>query len=193
MCLPQTNIKMRQTMKKTLAAIALLIAPLGYATDLTTGENLITQFGPEFSDYDKYRPFTLDEHDNYTQLWRSIERGFSDHYSINIVDARGKTLDAFKTAQDETVERICLNHDATAIENKVINGYQAISWQTSCEQEKLTITSIELAIMGNEKFYHLRKLWKIPVTNEKVTEWEALISQTSVCDTAQDQHSCPTE
>jgi len=192
-CLPQTNIKMRQTMKKTLAAIALLIAPLGYATDLTTGENLITQFGPEFSDYDKYRPFTLDEHDNYTQLWRSIERGFSDHYSINIVDARGKTLDAFKTAQDETVERICLNHDATAIENKVINGYQAISWQTSCEQEKLTITSIELAIMGNEKFYHLRKLWKIPVTNEKVTEWEALISQTSVCDTAQDQHSCPTE
>lgn len=193
MCLPERNIKMRHTMKSTLAAIALLIAPLSYADGLTSGENLITQFGPEFSDYDKYRPFTMDEHDNYTQLWRSIERGFSDHYSINIVNASGKTLDGFKTAQAEQIERICLSHHSTPVEHKVINGYQAISWQNSCEQEKLTITSIELAIMGNESFYHLRKLWKIPVTNDKVTEWQALLSQTSICDTTQKQHSCPAE
>ncbi len=181
-------------MKRTLAGIALLlIAPLSYADNLTTGENLITQFGPGFSDYEKYRPFTLDEHDNYSQIWRSIERGFSDHYAINIVNARGKTLDGFKTSQDESVGRICLSNKATPVEHKVINGYKAISWQNTCEREKLTITSIELAIMGNEHFYHLRKLWKIPVTNDKVTEWQTLLSHTSVCDTTQKQHSCPDE
>ena len=44
-----------------------------------------------------------------------------------------------------------------------------------------------------DKNFNTTKLWKIPVTDDKVTEWQDLISQTSVCDTAQEQHSCPTE
>ncbi len=75
----------------------------------------------------------------------------------------------------------------------MINGYDAISWKSTCELGKLTITSIEMAIMGNDHFYHLRKLWKFPISDEKVSEWQMLLSQTSVCDTTNNQHACPAE
>lgn len=180
-------------MKRILTAALIAFSPLAFSagSTLEESENIITEFGPDFSDYNMYQPYTMDEHKAYTQIWRSKERGFSDHYAINIVTAQGKSLDTFKATQDESIERICLTHETTAVEQKVINGYDAITWTNTCEQEKLTITTIELAILGNERFYHLRKLWKIPVTNDKVTEWQTLISKTNICDTANANHACP--
>ena len=185
---------MESSVKFNLALFALLIPSLCAASGNRheTGESLLTQFGPDFSDYALYQPHTMDEHKNYTQIWRSKKRGFSDHYAINIVPARGKSLNDFKDRQFASIERICLSHTKTPIVNKQVNGYQMISWRHQCEQEKLTITSIEVAILGNDRFYHLRKLWKFPVPDEKVTEWHTLLNQTSVCDSRNQQHPCPT-
>lgn len=180
-------------MKFKFALFALLLPSICAAggSSNKTDENLITQFGPEFSDYNMYQPYTMDEHNNYTQIWRSKERGFSDHYAINIVTSHGKSLDDFKTQQLASVERICLSHTKTPVTEKVVNGYDMITWSHTCEQEKLTITSIEMAIMGNDRFYHLRKLWKFPVTDDKVAEWQNLLGQTSVCDANNSNHTCP--
>lgn len=180
-------------MKHLITAALIAFSPIAFSAgnSLNENENLITQFGPDFSDYDMYQPYTMDEHNTFTQVWRSKERGFSDHYAITIVGAEGQSLDSFKEIQDKSVQRICLSNQATPVEQMMINGYPALTWTNTCQQEKLTITSIELAIMGNERFYHLRKLWKIPVTEDKVTEWQTLLSKTSICDITDAKHACP--
>ena len=180
-------------MKLKFAALALLIPSLVIANDFDQGENLITKFGPEFSDYENYQPFTMNEHDTYFRIWKSKERGFSDHYAINIgkIEKTTTTLDSFKASQDEPAQRTCKAHTSSPAEKTMINGYDAISWKSTCELGKLTITSIEMAIMGNDHFYHLRKLWKIPVTDEKLSEWQTLLSHTKVCDTTSQEHACP--
>ncbi|MBT3506003.1 MAG: hypothetical protein HN475_09630 [Piscirickettsiaceae bacterium] len=182
-------------MKLTFAAIALLIPSLILADDLEPGEKLMTEFGPEFSDYGMYQPFTMNEHDTYFRIWKSVDRGFSDHYAVNIgkIEKTTTTLDSFKASQDEPAQRTCQAHTSSPAEKTMINGYDAISWKSTCELGKLTITSIEMAIMGNDHFYHLRKLWKFPISDEKVSEWQMLLSQTSVCDTTNNQHACPAE
>ncbi len=180
-------------MKLKIAALALLLPSLVIANDLDHGENLITEFGPEFSDYANYQPFTMNEHDTYFRVWKSKERGFSDHYAINIgkIEKTTATLATFKTSQDEPAKRTCKAHTSSAAETTMINGYQAISWKSTCELDKLTITSIEMAIMGNDHFYHLRKLWKFPVSDDKIAEWQTLLSHTNVCDTTNHEHACP--
>jgi hypothetical protein len=179
--------------KLKFAALVLLIPSLAIASDLKQGENLITLFGPEFSDYANYQPFTMNEHETYFKIWKSIERGFSDHYAINVgkIEKTTKTLNAFKASQDEPAKRTCISHTTSSAEKTMVNGYDAISWKSTCELDKLTITSIEMAIMGNDHFYHLRKLWKFPVTDEKLSEWQDLLSHTNVCDTTKSQHACP--
>ena len=178
-------------MKLNFALLVLLIPSIAVAAELDVGENLITHFGPEFSDYDNYQPFSMKEHNTYFQLWKSKTRGFSDHYAINIGLLGNKTLSDFKASQDEPADRTCKTHTSSNAKDLLINGYKAISWNSKCVLGELTITSLQLAIMGDDNFYHLRKLWKIPVTSEKVIEWENLLSRTSVCNTTNDKHICP--
>ena len=168
-------------MKLNFALLFLLIPSITFSAQLEVGENLLTNFGPEFSDYDNYQPFSMKEHNTYFQLWKSKTRGFSDHYAINIGLLEGKTLKGFKASQDEPADRTCKTHTSSKAKEFLINGYKAITWNSKCVLGELTITSLQLAIIGDDNFYHLRKLWKIPVTNEKVIEWENLLSSTSVC------------
>ena len=180
-------------MKLKFVALALLVPSLAIADELVVGENLITKFGPEFSDYDHYQPFTMKEHGTYFKLWKSKTHGFSDHYAINISPIEDKTLAGFKTSQDEPADRTCKSHSSSQADEKVINGYNAISWQNICELDDLTITSLQITIMGEDKFYHMRKLWKIPVTDEKIVEWQDLLNRTNVCNTTKSNHACPSE
>lgn len=182
-------------MKLTLAAIILLIPTFVMADKLDQGENLITEFGPTFSDYENYRPYSMSEHDTEFTIWKSAERGFSDHYAVNIgkIEKTTISLESFKASQDEPAQRKCKAHSSSPAIKTVVNGYDAISWKSSCELEKLTITSVEMAIMGNDHFYHLRKLWKFPVPDDKVAEWQTLFSLTSVCDTTNNKHACPVQ
>ena len=180
-------------MKLNFALLFLLIPSITFSAQLEVGENLLTNFGPEFSDYDNYQPFSMKEHNTYFQLWKSKTRGFSDHYAINIGLLEGKTLKGFKASQDEPADRTCKTHTSSKAKEFLINGYKAITWNSKCVLDELTITSLQLAIIGDENFYHLRKLWKIPVTNEKVIEWENLLSSTSVCNTTNDKHICPSK
>ena len=180
-------------MKLNFALLFLLIPSITFSAQLEVGENLLTNFGPEFSDYDNYQPFSMKEHNTYFQLWKSKTRGFSDHYAINIGLLEGKTLKGFKASQDEPADRTCKTHTSSKAKEFLINGYKAITWNSKCVLDELTITSLQLAIIGDENFYHLRKLWKIPVTNEKVIEWENLLSSTSVCNTTDDKHICPSK
>jgi hypothetical protein len=173
--------------KLNFALLFLLIPSITFSAQLEVGENLLTNFGPEFSDYDNYQPFSMKEHNTYFQLWKSKTRGFSDHYAIN------KTLKGFKASQDEPADRTCKTHTSSKAKEFLINGYKAITWNSKCVLGELTITSLQLAIIGDDNFYHLRKLWKIPVTNEKVIEWETLLSSTSVCNTTDDKHICPSK
>ena len=180
-------------MKLNFALLFLLIPSITFSAQLEVGENLLTNFGPEFSDYDNYQPFSMKEHNTYFQLWKSKTRGFSDHYAINIGLLEGKTLKGFKASQDEPADRTCKTHTSSKDKEFLINGYEAITWNSKCVLDELTITSLQLAIIGDDNFYHLRKLWKIPVTNEKVIEWENLLSTTSVCNTTDDKHICPSK
>ena len=180
-------------MKLNFALLFLLIPSITFSAQLEVGENLLTNFGPEFSDYDNYQPFSMKEHNTYFQLWKSKTRGFSDHYAINIGLLEGKTLKGFKASQDEPADRTCKTHTSSKANEFLINGYKAITWNSKCVLGELTITSLQLAIIGDDNFYHLRKLWKIPVTNEKVIEWENLLSSTSVCNTTNDKHICPSK
>ena len=111
--------------------------------------------------------------------------------TVGKIEKTTKTLNAFKASQDEPAKRTCISHTTSSAEKTMVNGYDAISWKSTCELDKLTITSIEMAIMGNDHFYHLRKLWKFPVTDEKLSEWQDLLSHTNVCDTTKSQHACP--
>ena len=180
-------------MKLNFALLFLLIPSITFSAQLEVGENLLTNFGPEFSDYDNYQPFSMKEHNTYFQLWKSKTRGFSDHYAININPIEEKTLIGFKVSQDEPADRTCKTHTSSKAKEFLINGYKAITWNSKCVLGELTITSLQLAIIGDDNFYHLRKLWKIPVTNEKVIEWENLLSTTSVCNTTDDKHICPSK
>ena len=180
-------------MKLNFALLFLLIPSITFSAQLEVDENLLTNFGPEFSDYDNYQPFSMKEHNTYFQLWKSKTRGFSDHYAINIGLLEGKTLKGFKASQDEPADRTCKTHTSSKAKEFLINGYKAITWNSKCVLGELTITSLQLAIIGDDNFYHLRKLWKIPVTNEKVIEWENLLSTTSVCNTTDDKHICPSK
>ena len=180
-------------MKLNFALLFLLIPSITFSAQLEVGETLLTNFGPEFSDYDNYQPFSMKEHNTYFQLWKSKTRGFSDHYAINIGLLEGKTLKGFKASQDEPADRTCKTHTSSKAKEFLINGYKAITWNSKCVLGELTITSLQLAIIGDDNFYHLRKLWKIPVTNEKVIEWENLLSSTSVCNTTNDKHICPSK
>ena len=187
---------MESYVKSKFLALALLLPSIAIADGINSAEeSLITQFGPEFSDYDQYQPFAMKEHKTHFTVWKSKTRGFSDNYEINIgeIAKKTKSLDAFKESQDAPAQRTCKTHSSTPAEKTVVNGYEEISWTSTCELDKLTITSIEMAIMGNQNFYHLRKLWKFPVPDEKIAEWQALLRQTSLCDSANEAHICPVE
>ncbi len=184
---------MEYTVKLKLALFALLLPTLGNADILQTGENLITKFGPSFSDYEYYEPFSMNEHDTQFTLWKSKKRGFSDHYAVNIGSTDNVTLMGFKLSQDGPADRNCVDYKSTQAEKMVLNGYDGIAWKSTCELDDLTITSLQVAIMGNEHFYLMRKMWKMPVTDEKVIEWQTLLSQSSVCDTTNTAHACPAE
>lgn len=179
-------------MKRTLTLLALLLPTISIADGLDQDEQLNTVFGPEFSDYDNYQPFTMSEHKTYFQVWKSKTRGFSDHYAINIAEIEDKTLESFKNTQDEAAKRNCVKQHNSNEQAKVVNGYHTLSWTNVCELEKMTVTSIQYTIMGDDKFYHLRKLWKMPVSEEKVTEWENILSQTNVCNNKTTEHACLT-
>ena len=43
-------------MKLNFALLFLLIPSITFSAQLEVGENLLTNFGPEFSDYDNYQP-----------------------------------------------------------------------------------------------------------------------------------------
>jgi hypothetical protein len=182
-------------LKLKFAAFILLIPSLVIADDLEQGENLITEFGPTFSDYGNYQPFSMKEHDTRFTIWKSVEHGFSDHYAVNIgiIEKTTRTLNSFKESQDQPAQRTCKVHTSSPAEKMVINGYDAINWKSTCELDDLTITSVEMAIMGNDHFYHMRKLWKFSVSAEKISEWQALLSHTNLCDTTKKQHACPAE
>lgn len=180
-------------MKLKLALFALFLPALAQADNLETGEHLITKFDASFGDYTNYQPFSMSEHDSEFTLWKSAERGFSDHFAVNIGSITGKSLLGFKRSQDEPADRTCKSHQSTPAVETIVNGYNAISWKSVCVLDDLTITSLQLAIMGNEHFYHMRKLWKIPVSDDKIVEWQTLLNQSNVCDTTNSAHACPAE
>ena len=187
---------MEPIVKSTLTALLLLL-PItvfaGGANPADDTEQLTTKFGPDFSDFEMYQPFTMNEHDTYFQIWKSAERGFSDHYAINIAEIEGRTLASFKQEQDDAVLRNCKTLENSNEQSTTVNGYEALSWTNICEMDKMTVTTVQHAIMGEDKFYHQRKLWKFPVSSEKIAEWETLLGASSVCDTEGDKHPCTAE
>ncbi len=180
-------------MKRTLSLLVLLLPAISYADGLEQDEQLNTVFGPSFSDYENYQPFTMEEHKTYFQVWKSRTRGFSDHYAINIAEIEDKTLETFKQTQDDSAKRNCIEQHNSNEHSTIVNGYETLSWTNVCQLEKMTVTSIQYTIMGDEKFYHLRKLWKMPVSEDKVTEWENLLAQTTVCNENSAEHACTAE
>jgi hypothetical protein len=45
--------------------------------------------------------------------------------------------------------------------------------------------------MANFHFYYMRKLWKSPVINKKILEWQVLLGKINQLDITNTQYACP--
>ncbi len=172
-------------------ALFLLFPAFAFADDLQHGENLITHFDESFEDYQNYRPYSFHEHGSEMTLWKSHDHGFSDQYAVNISKLESRDLKQFKQNQDKPAEKNCTTFSSESLSSEPVNGYDSLSWLTRCEHEGKVMTSVQMIIAGEEKLYHLRKLWKNPVSEEKLATWTTLLAQTKLCDANKPGHACP--
>jgi hypothetical protein len=161
-----------------------------FGSDFTPGENLITPFEP--SVYDGYTEYIKKESGYTSYLWQSDEHGFDDHYVVNVVKGKRDSVRTFRDSQDEPGKRSCKRFKSEMLFSRSRNGYPAELWQTTCELKEMRITTIQLAISGSDNLYHIRKLWRIPVTHEEASVWVENLDKIIVCDTRGEEHPCPT-
>ena len=156
-------------------------------SDWFDGENLLVE-PPDAELYDTY---TKNEPGWQSTLWQSKAQGGDDTYVVNVVSGKPGSLSKFRKIQDKSGIEACSEFESEVIDDSKRNGYKSVLWHTTCKFQGTVISSIQLAIGGRDSLYHVRKLWKIPVSDSEFQEWKGVISQISVCDTRNDKKSCP--
>jgi hypothetical protein len=175
-------------MKIFCVIVLSIIAPsFAYSGDWFEGENLLTQ--PP--DDEHYEAYVKKEPGWLSQMWQSRNYGGGDNYVVNIVSGHRSNLGKFRGSQDRPGKESCDSFTSSLIDDSERNDYKSVFWETTCVVRGTTIRSIQLAIAGRDSLYHVRKLWKIPVTNEDIGSWKDSIGEISLCDTRRKKNSCP--
>ena len=176
-------------MRRRGILLAMGLPSIILGADFALGENLLTPYEPSMFEGDTQ--YVKEEHGYTSNLWQSDERGFADHYVVNIVQVPRDDVGAFRGSQDKPGRSSCDSFSSETLDSDNRNGYSAEMWKTKCEVREIAITTIQLAIAGNDNLYHLRKLWKVPITDGEVSEWVKMFENVSVCDTRTEEHPCP--
>lgn len=176
------------TARLTLLGLALLVlsAP-GIASRLPRGENLITPFVPDASEWNLYR----DPSDASTMLWKRKANDL-DQYAVSIYRKAKIEVDEFRQIQDEAGGETCAAFQSTLVEQGPVNGYPRLVWTSTCKRkDDGTSVIVHMAIKGRDSFYHVLKMWRSDVPSSEVTLWEQRLKEVLVCDTRKKDHPCP--
>ncbi len=169
-----------------IAFVVVASATTSRAVELHEGENIIAAFVPSADEWD--------EHQNPTQagtvLWTNKTKG-NDQYVATIRRGFRTVLAAFRDAQDAPGKERCDTFTSTTIDEGSANGYPRLIWRTLCERDDGAKSAIlHLALQGDDRFYHIMRIWRLGVTDPDVMLWTARFKQYIVCDTRKPDHPC---
>ena len=150
------------------------------------GESLVVE--PPLNN-SSYAPYTKTEQGWKSSLWQSKTHGGGDSFVVNVINLGEGDVDEFRLSQDFPGKKSCNIFESDTISTKDRNGYKSLFWETNCDLGNLKVKTLQIVIIGNDKLYHIRKLWKRPVSNEEYQNWKNHIDKASVCDTR--KNSCP--
>jgi len=176
--------------------ILVLIFLCGLASDfllsqeLFRGENLLVK-PPKTSEY---KGFHKESGGLKSTTWISNENSTKDTFTVNILSGNRLDLERFRDIQDQPGREACSEFSSLDINDLERNGYKSLFWETSCTLNDTSIRIIQLAILGRDSLYHLRKLWRIPVEADIYSSWRKKMEEISVCDTRwnrKKKHPCP--
>lgn len=170
-----------------LSLLMFLIPSIGFGAEWFKGENLLTTPLPNEEQYEAY---VKEEKGWVSRLWKNKERD-GDTYTVNIVSQKRTNLKKFQKSQDDPGRSACSNFTSDVIDEEKRNGYKSVLWMTFCEIGEKKVQSIQLGIAGRDSLYHVRKLWKVPVSDQDKLEWQESIQKISLCDTRKKKNPCP--
>ena len=91
---------------------------------------------------------------------------------MNILSGNRLDLERFRDIQDKPGRESCSEFSSVDINDLERNGYKSLFWETSCTLNDTSIRVLQLAILGRDSLYHLRKLWRIPVESDIYSRWQ---------------------
>lgn len=171
-----------------LALFVLLVAPAGARGSWPDGENLVAP-APSTEGWDVLK---RDEGAYTSTLWERKEAGLDDSYVVDVLAGYNEQLPAFREEQDAPGKKACKSFDSKVLEDSPTQGYPRLVWRTLCVGEKgFVSTSLQVAIQGRERFYHIQKVWRGEVPDQDLARWRERITAISVCDTRDPKRPCP--
>lgn len=153
------------------------------------GENLLFIVNKALGEWD-VREST--KGDVYKQIWQKKGAGFNDSVLVTVIHNGKINMQVNRQEQDNVGRKHCKKFESTTLDTTPKNGYPRLIWRTKC----LTANGSEgsqllLMIQGNDSFYQIQKIWRMPLHEEHFFEWRDVLSGVSVCDTRLPTQPCP--
>lgn len=173
--------------KKILFVFSLYVGGAVYATEWNYGENLLVE-PPRKEKYDMY---VKSQEGWDSTLWQSKISGAADTFTVNVFRGMEMKPREYREIQDKPGREACQEFETTVTDDSIANGYSSLFWQTACEIDGVEINILQRAIAGKDSFYHVRKSWKSPVSEQDMEYWKGHIGSVTVCDTRGENSPCP--
>lgn len=101
-------------------------------------------------------------------------------------------LDDFHQLADGITRDLCKKVFSSDVLDKTpINGYPRVMWKTQCIDNFEASTTLNIAIKGNARFYHVMKGWPMGISDRELSDWRKRFSGISVCDSRIPTRPCP--
>lgn len=157
-------------------------------SDWHPGENLVTPFQPDSSEWTAYRKEVAGLK---SRMWRK-ESEPQEMYAVSLISDADFTLEGFRERQDASGWEHCASFSSDIVSEEDVNGYPQLTWQTLCNRsDGRDAVVLQKAIIGNDKLYHVQKVWLSEPAEEAVSDWRERIADVVVCDTRGEEHPCP--
>ncbi len=153
------------------------------------GENLVTSFIPSSEEWEA---FERKEDRLYTRLWQRKGHGFSDSYAVSVVPGVEDKLSTSRETLDAPGKKSCETFESEVLNESPTNGYSRLMWRTRCSgKDGFVAAVLQVVIQGRDSFYHIKRAWRVDVSEQEIALWEERLLSASVCDTRDPDRPCP--
>jgi hypothetical protein len=85
----------------------------------------------------------------------------------------------------------CVDYTAELVRDQPENNYSMNQWSVRCNYaDKSTLVTLNKAILGNDKLYIAKKMWKYEPKETEMKRWSEYFDQVYVCDPRTGVNSC---